>query len=72
MGGFIAIAIKRQGKLTTRILPKYAAGGLARGDFFKKRGMFWSGWKQGEKSDFVPYGYGLVVIDFDKKWAAGI
>ena len=72
MGGLIAIALKRKGRTTTRILPKYAAAGLSRGDFFEGHGLFWDEWKQGEKHSLVPYDYGLVVIDFDKKWAAGI
>lgn len=72
MGGFVAIALKQKGKTTTRIVPKYAAAGLTRGDFFEGHGLFWDEWKEGEKHTFVPYGYGLVVIDLDKKWAAGI
>jgi hypothetical protein len=72
MGGEVAFAIKRNGRVSVRELSKYAACQVTRGDFFEERGELWSEWKRTRAQPFAPIHYGLVVVDFDAKWVGGI
>lgn len=72
MGGEVAFAIRRGGVQETRELAKYAASHIATADFFSMRGSVHRTWNKAPKVPFAPLGYGLVAVDFDRKWVGAI
>lgn len=72
MGGEVAFAIRSKGRITTRVLHKSAACELTTASFYDKSSQFHTDWKREPAAVFAPEGYGLVVVDFDRKWAGSI
>ena len=73
MGGEVAFAIKKNGRLATKEFSKYAATNITRVDFFAGKGGLWKEWEKDPRVEvFAPIDYGLVVVDFDAKWVGGI
>lgn len=72
MGGEVAFAIRSKGRTTTRVLHKSAACELTSASFYDKSSRFHTNWKKEVAAPFAPNHYGLVVADFDRKWAASI
>ena len=68
----VCIAIRRDGKQQARILHKRAPSAVAHAELYENRGSFLADWKEASKHIVAPVDYGLVVVDFDQKWAAGI
>lgn len=72
MGGTVILAIRKNGKTTTRRVPKYQGifpmrGSFATGQYHKDPG-FACDWKSVNNTTLAPEGYGLVVVDHDTQW----
>lgn len=74
MGGLVAFAIRKEGRTRTYVLTKHAASQVAFGRIYEGQGWVIDGIEEGADSEaiFAPHQYGLVVMDFDQKWAGGI
>lgn len=73
MGGSVAFAVRKDGVVKTYHPSKHAASHVALGLLYEGQGEMHDFLQEHSgKEDFAPYGYGLVIMDFDQKWAAGI
>lgn len=72
MGGEVAVAIRRKGRVSTRVLYKARACELTSSRLFKMAGPVFDEWKSEPAAPMAPDNYGLVVIDYDQKWAGSI
>lgn len=72
MGGTVAFAIKRDGKIQTREFGKSAVHALCSQAFFEGRGEIMEAWSHCPAQPFAPIQYGLIAVDFDAQWAGAI
>ena len=72
MGGAVCLAIRRAGRQSARIFHKSAASTPASAELFDGTSWVLKEWKKSEAQRVAPFGYGLVVVDFDSKWVGGI
>lgn len=72
MGGMVVLAIRQNGRTTTRLVPKYQGimptfASFATGTY-RKDPWFADDWKKASNVPLAPDSYGLVVVDHDTRW----
>ena len=64
----IALTIRKNNRISTRKVEKGASRSVVKEGFFKETDNIWEEWGRKRPTQFAPYDYGLIVVDFDQKW----
>jgi hypothetical protein len=72
MSGDMAFSMRRNGRQSARVFNKTAADHFSDPHIFAPSHELWKVWKQTEAEVIAPHDYGLVAIDFDRKWVGEI
>lgn len=72
MGGEVAISIRKKGQQETREFSKHAASEFSTQGFFQGKGLIHEEWKKLTPRQFAPIDYGLVAVDYDRKWVGSL